>query len=59
VDCIEMHPVAVPPDPSNQAALNRARYDAHSERLLRRTADRQRELDAKKASLAGRVPANP
>ena len=58
VDCIEMRPepvppVAVPKEPSNQASLNRARYDAHSERLLRRAADRQRELDAKKASLAG------
>jgi electron transport complex protein RnfB len=64
VDCIEMRPVPVPPvplpkEPSNQASRNRARYQAHSQRLLRRAADRQRELDAKKASLAGRTPARP
>jgi electron transport complex protein RnfB len=56
VDCIEMRPVPLPKEPTNQASLNRARYDAHSERLLRRAADRQRELDAKKASLAGCTP---
>ncbi len=59
VDCIEMRPVPVPSVrvpkvPSNQASLNRARYQAHLERSLRRTADRQRELAAKKASLVGR-----
>jgi electron transport complex protein RnfB len=59
VDCIEMHPVAAPLDSSNQAALNRARYEAHSDRLLKRALDRQRELDAKKASAAGRAPAHP
>jgi electron transport complex protein RnfB len=59
VDCIEMRPVPVPKEPSDQASINRARYDAHSERLLRRATDRQRELDAKKASLAGRAPAQP
>jgi electron transport complex protein RnfB len=59
VDCIEMRPGPVPKEPSDQASLNRARYDAHSQRLLRRAADRQRELDAKKASLAGRAPARP
>jgi electron transport complex protein RnfB len=52
VDCIEMRPASEPKETSNQAYLNRARFDAHSERLLRQTADRQRELDAKKASLA-------
>jgi electron transport complex protein RnfB len=57
VDCIEMRSVSVPQDPSNQPPLNRARYDAHVERMLRRASDRQRELDAKKASLAGRAPA--
>ena len=57
VDCIEMRPAPAPQEPSKQASLNRARYDAHSERLLRQAAGRQRELDAKKASLAGRVPA--
>jgi electron transport complex protein RnfB len=58
VDCIEMRPEPVPKKPSNQPSLNRARSDAHSERLLRRAADRQRELDAKKAS-AGRAPCEP
>jgi electron transport complex protein RnfB len=58
VDCIEMRSEPVPKEPSIQASLNRARYNAHSERLLRRAADRQRELDAKKAS-AGRAPSQP
>jgi electron transport complex protein RnfB len=52
VDCIDMRPAPVPKE--NQPSLNRARYDAHSERLLRHAADRQRELAAKKASLAAR-----
>jgi hypothetical protein len=43
----------------NDAALNRARYEAHAQRLLRRSTERQRELDAKKASAAPRVPAQP
>jgi electron transport complex protein RnfB len=48
VDCIEMRPRpgAVPTQPP----VNRARYGAHSERLRRRTEERQRELAAKKAS---------
>ncbi len=54
VDCIEMRPVPEPAGRPNQASINRARYEAHAERLLRRAADRMRELDAKKASLAGR-----
>jgi electron transport complex protein RnfB len=59
VDCIEMRPAPAQQEPSQQqASLNRARYDAHSERILRRTADRQRGLDAKKASLAIRAPAH-
>ena len=57
VDCIEMRPSTAPKE--NQAPLNRARYQAHSERLLRRAADRQRELDAKKASLTARAPVQP
>jgi len=59
VDCIEMRPVPEPAGPPNQASINRARYEAHAERLLRQAADRQRELDAKKASLAGCAPAQP
>jgi len=48
VDCIEMRPRpgAVPTQPP----VNRARYGAHSERLRRRTEERQRELATKKAS---------
>jgi electron transport complex protein RnfB len=49
VDCIEMRPGPAPgPD---QSALNRRRYYAHTDRLQRRAAVRQRELDAKKAAL--------
>jgi Na+-translocating ferredoxin:NAD+ oxidoreductase subunit B len=57
VDCIEMRLKVAPA--MNQADLNRARYEAHSERLLRRARERQRELDAKKASVPGRVAAEP
>jgi electron transport complex protein RnfB len=59
VDCIEMRPVSEPAGPPDQASINRARCEAHAERLLRQAADRQRDLDAKKASLAGRAPAHP
>jgi Na+-translocating ferredoxin:NAD+ oxidoreductase subunit B len=55
VDCIELRPSPVP---TPSAPLNRTRYLAHTARLLRRTQDRQRDLDAKKASLARR-PAPP
>ncbi|MDP9011610.1 MAG: RnfABCDGE type electron transport complex subunit B [Pseudomonadota bacterium] len=53
VDCIEMRPGPAPA--ANQAGLNRARYEAHTQRLLRRAADRQCELDAKKASVPQRI----
>jgi hypothetical protein len=43
-----MHPAAPPAEA--QAALNRERFAAHSARLLNRAAERQRELDAKKAT---------
>src|SRR5229473_4098229 len=50
VDCIEMRPQ---PEPAaNQAALNRLRFEAHAARLLNRAAERQRELDLKKAAAA-------
>ena len=49
VDCIQMR--TGPPPAENQASLNRIRYESHMERLLRRAQDRQRELDAKKASV--------
>jgi electron transport complex protein RnfB len=48
VDCIEMRPGPQPM--ADQAALNRARFDAHNERLRIRAMERQRELDAKKAA---------
>ena len=48
VDCIEMRPAA--PTAVNRADLNRARYQARMERTARRTVQRQRELDAKKAA---------
>src|ERR1700730_652396 len=48
VDCIELK--AAPESLTNQPALNRVRFDAHSARLLTRAAERQRELDAKKAA---------
>jgi Na+-translocating ferredoxin:NAD+ oxidoreductase subunit B len=40
VDCIEMRPAA--PPASQQAALNRGRFAAHSARLLNRAVERQR-----------------
>ena len=55
VDCIEMRPGPAPA--ANQPALNRLRYDAHNVRLVMRSTERQRELDAKKA--AAPRPANP
>jgi Na+-translocating ferredoxin:NAD+ oxidoreductase subunit B len=48
VDCIEMRPG--PPPAANQSVINRRRFDAHSARLLKRATERQRELDAKKAT---------
>lgn len=51
VDCIEMR--AAPPTLVNNPALNKERYTAHTGRLAAQAAERQRQLDAKKAS-AGR-----
>jgi len=47
VDCIELRPGTQPA--ADQPPLNRARYESHTARLSRRTAERQRGLDAKKA----------
>jgi Na+-translocating ferredoxin:NAD+ oxidoreductase subunit B len=55
VDCIEMHPASS--SASNQPLLNRRRYDAHTARLANQAAERQRQLDAKKAGAARRAPA--
>ena len=49
VDCIEMRAGSAPAP--NQAALNRARYLAHTQRLRRRASRRQHEIDAKKAAV--------
>ncbi|HXA35793.1 MAG TPA: RnfABCDGE type electron transport complex subunit B [Steroidobacteraceae bacterium] len=48
VDCIDLK--ASPSPAANQPALNRKRFDAHTARLLNRAAERQREIDAKKAA---------
>ncbi len=54
VDCIEMRPTPAPRP--NRPDVNRRRADAHTGRLLRRAAERQRALDAKKAGAAPRAP---
>jgi Na+-translocating ferredoxin:NAD+ oxidoreductase subunit B len=52
VDCIEMRPA---PDLAvNQPSQNRERYAAHTERLATQAAERRRQLDAKKATVARR-----
>ncbi len=53
VDCIELR--EGPEPAANQPALNRARFDAHGARLLHRTGERQRQLDAKKAAASRRT----
>jgi Na+-translocating ferredoxin:NAD+ oxidoreductase subunit B len=55
VDCIEMHPASA--SAFSQPLLNRRRYDAHTARLMDQAAERQRQLDAKKAGAARRAPA--
>lgn len=50
VDCIEMR---MPPAPHvNDPELNRARYEAHTARLLQQVQERQRALEEKKAALS-------
>jgi hypothetical protein len=53
VDCIEMRAAAQ--TTVNEPALNRERYAAHTGRLATQAAERQRQLDAKKASAARRL----
>jgi len=55
VDCIEMREA---PDAVNDPARNRARYAAHTSRLLNQAAERQQQLAAKKA-IATRRPGEP
>jgi electron transport complex protein RnfB len=57
VDCIEMR--LGPAPAANQAALNRDRFEAHTARLERREAQRQREIAAKKAGAARGQPIVP
>jgi electron transport complex protein RnfB len=52
VDCIEMRPAAE--TFVNDPSLNKARYAAHAGRLATQAAERQRQLDAKKATAMGR-----
>jgi electron transport complex protein RnfB len=52
VDCIEMRTAAEPI--VNQPVLNRERYAAHTARLANQAAERQRQLDAMKATAARR-----
>ncbi len=54
VDCIEMRPG--PAAGVNQAALNRARYGAHTQRLRDRAEERRRRLDAVKAAAPAGAP---
>jgi Na+-translocating ferredoxin:NAD+ oxidoreductase subunit B len=55
VDCIELRPApaAIEPD------LNRERFAAHTARLAHLAAERQRELEAKKAAAARRPAGEP
>jgi Na+-translocating ferredoxin:NAD+ oxidoreductase subunit B len=53
VDCIELRE-AVQPAP-NQPSLNRRRFDAHNQRLLIASLERQRDIDAKKAAAQRRA----
>ncbi len=55
VDCIEIRPAGSAA--INDPVLNRARFESHSARLSNRAAQRQRQLDAKKA--AARRPEGP
>jgi Na+-translocating ferredoxin:NAD+ oxidoreductase subunit B len=53
VDCIEMR--AAPHPAINQPSLNKERYASHTNRLASQAAERQRQLDAKKATVARRL----
>jgi len=53
VDCIELK--EGPQPAADQSAVNRARFEQHGARLLNRAAERQQELDVKKAAAARRT----
>ena len=55
VDCIELRPAPAAIDP----VLNRQRFAAHTARLAHRAAERQRELEAKKAAAVRRPAGKP
>ena len=62
VDCIEMRMAMPDGQPltepaANQPVLNRERYAAHTARFANQAAERQRQLDAKKATAARRPSA--
>jgi hypothetical protein len=44
-----------PAPAANQSTLNRTRFEAHAARLSNRAAERQRELDVKKAAASRRA----
>jgi hypothetical protein len=56
VDCIELRPGT---EPGAEPTLNRERFAAHTARFLNRAAERQRELDAKKAGAQRRPAGDP
>jgi electron transport complex protein RnfB len=61
VDCIEMRPAptgAATGASHNDADLNRARYQAHTDRLAHRAQERMRAIEAKKASVTVRHTSN-
>ncbi|HEX3397023.1 MAG TPA: RnfABCDGE type electron transport complex subunit B [Steroidobacteraceae bacterium] len=53
VDCIELR--TAPESAVNQPVLNRERFTAHTARLANQAAERQRQLDAKKATVTRRL----
>jgi electron transport complex protein RnfB len=57
VDCIEMRSEPLPA--ANEPDLNRARFEAHTQRLLHGAQQRQRALDAKKAAASRSLPVVP
>jgi electron transport complex protein RnfB len=58
VDCIELHRRAQQ-QPALEARLNRARYGAHTARIHALAAERQRQIDAKKATAPRRAELEP
>ncbi len=57
VDCIELRPAS--PAVRNDAAANRSRFAAHTNRLHERARAREREIAAKKADLTRKLSTSP